>query len=268
MQRQIAHLGGDSDGVLAALAELDDARAGGWSGIVHWMRHVAYRRAGDLDRAEFTLDHAESASSPGFPPSSSSPVCAPTGCAAVSTTSTTVCPAWNCTTAAPGTATCTSRSALELAAHLAWLGDRDRAQAVARPDGRLDGGYAGCVGADPAADRHRSHRHRRRRRSRRDRAVRGRPAHRGRSRRQLVLARPCRSCAFRTCCCRSGDRTGTFKHSARLIASGSNWPAPSLPPAAVTSRRYAICAGPHRTRPRPPPLAMARRARRRRYCRR
>lgn len=56
----IAHVLGDADGVLAALAPVDDDAAGPWISAVGWLRHVAHRHRGDLDRAEAALDSVRS----------------------------------------------------------------------------------------------------------------------------------------------------------------------------------------------------------------
>jgi DNA-binding SARP family transcriptional activator len=53
----IAHLGGDSPGVLAALADFDGAAVPGWLPLVTWLRSVAHRRTGDLELALAVLDH-------------------------------------------------------------------------------------------------------------------------------------------------------------------------------------------------------------------
>lgn len=52
----IAHVLGDADGVLAALVPVDARSAGPWHSTVAWLRHVAHRHRGDLDRAEAELD--------------------------------------------------------------------------------------------------------------------------------------------------------------------------------------------------------------------
>ena len=52
----VAHVLGDSAGVFQALADIDATSTGRWAGTVGWLRHVAHRRQGDLDRAEFTLN--------------------------------------------------------------------------------------------------------------------------------------------------------------------------------------------------------------------
>jgi LuxR family transcriptional regulator, maltose regulon positive regulatory protein len=52
----IAHINADSPGVLAALAGIEAADAGSWFDAITWLRHVAHRRAGDLERAVLTLD--------------------------------------------------------------------------------------------------------------------------------------------------------------------------------------------------------------------
>jgi LuxR family transcriptional regulator, maltose regulon positive regulatory protein len=54
----IAHINADSAGVLAALAGIEAAKAGSWFDVITWLRHVAHRRAGDLERAMLTLDEA------------------------------------------------------------------------------------------------------------------------------------------------------------------------------------------------------------------
>ncbi len=57
----VAHLGGDSPGVLSALAAVDDHDADrGWLPTAHWLRSVAYRRDGDLESAHRELDRVES----------------------------------------------------------------------------------------------------------------------------------------------------------------------------------------------------------------
>lgn len=56
----IAHLGGDSPGVLTALGNVDENDADrGWLPTVHWLRSVAYRRDGDLAKAHLELDRVE-----------------------------------------------------------------------------------------------------------------------------------------------------------------------------------------------------------------
>ncbi|MEO6571529.1 MAG: bacterial transcriptional activator domain-containing protein, partial [Ilumatobacteraceae bacterium] len=50
----LAHLGADSDGVLRALAGIDET--GVWATGIAWLRHVAHRRLGDTVRAELALD--------------------------------------------------------------------------------------------------------------------------------------------------------------------------------------------------------------------
>ena len=52
----IAHLTGDPDGVLAALEPVSNADMTAWAPSIHWFRHVAHRRRGDLERAELGLD--------------------------------------------------------------------------------------------------------------------------------------------------------------------------------------------------------------------
>jgi LuxR family maltose regulon positive regulatory protein len=52
----IAHVQGDSAATLAALADVDPRLAGRWMSTIHWLRHVAYRREGDLLHAELELD--------------------------------------------------------------------------------------------------------------------------------------------------------------------------------------------------------------------
>ncbi|HUF99491.1 MAG TPA: BTAD domain-containing putative transcriptional regulator, partial [Ilumatobacter sp.] len=56
----VAHLGGDSAGVLAALANVEATRADrGWLPTVFWLRSVAYRREGELAKAHRELDRVE-----------------------------------------------------------------------------------------------------------------------------------------------------------------------------------------------------------------
>lgn len=52
----LAHIVGDSDATLDALSGIDDERARSWMPLVCWFRHVAFRRRGELDRAELALD--------------------------------------------------------------------------------------------------------------------------------------------------------------------------------------------------------------------
>jgi DNA-binding SARP family transcriptional activator len=52
----MAHLGGDSAGVLSALADIGDDLVVRWLPTVHWFRSVAHRRLGDLPRAYAELD--------------------------------------------------------------------------------------------------------------------------------------------------------------------------------------------------------------------
>ena len=106
----IAHLGGDSDGTLKALAGIDDRLVGGWSPTIHWLRHVAYRRDGDLLRAEARArrcgrDRHRRTSAR----SSSLPGCEWIGWPAGSTTSARSCPTSNNTTAPPRIVTCTAK---------------------------------------------------------------------------------------------------------------------------------------------------------------
>ncbi len=58
----VAHINADSAGVLAALAGIDERAEGAWASGVAWLRHVAHRRVGDLDRAELALDAVPSGS--------------------------------------------------------------------------------------------------------------------------------------------------------------------------------------------------------------
>lgn len=62
----MAHLSGDSERVLSELAGVDDQIASGWLVVVHWLRSVAHRRNGDLQRAYGALDAA--AELPAGPP--------------------------------------------------------------------------------------------------------------------------------------------------------------------------------------------------------
>lgn len=57
----VAHLQGDSGRVLLALDGIDADAAGVWASGIVWLRHVAYRRSGDLDHAEAELDAAHTA---------------------------------------------------------------------------------------------------------------------------------------------------------------------------------------------------------------
>jgi DNA-binding SARP family transcriptional activator len=52
----IAHLMGDSAGVFAALADVDDTALPAWLPVVQWLRSVAHRREGDLQPALAALD--------------------------------------------------------------------------------------------------------------------------------------------------------------------------------------------------------------------
>lgn len=52
----IAHLTGDPAGVIAALEPLGTADSLVWGPGIWWFRHVAYRRLGDVARAEMALD--------------------------------------------------------------------------------------------------------------------------------------------------------------------------------------------------------------------
>ena len=52
----LAHLQGDSAGVLSALAGVEERADRGWLGMIHWLRSVAHRRSGDLERALDELD--------------------------------------------------------------------------------------------------------------------------------------------------------------------------------------------------------------------
>ena len=126
----IAHIGADSEGVLTALSGLDDSVLGGWAGTVHWLRHVAYRRAGDLDRAELTIDLAESL-----------PQSLPDQQVVLARLRTDwlrgrvdhvreCLPEVELHYRSAGNRFLHVEVALELAAHLAWLGARDRAQAL------------------------------------------------------------------------------------------------------------------------------------------
>lgn len=54
----LAHLQGDSAGVLSALARVDDASGGEWFAVIRWLASVAHRRDGDLERALDELDRA------------------------------------------------------------------------------------------------------------------------------------------------------------------------------------------------------------------
>ena len=54
----VAHLQGDSAGVLSALASVDDASGGEWFAVIRWLASVAHRRDGDLERAHDELDRA------------------------------------------------------------------------------------------------------------------------------------------------------------------------------------------------------------------
>ena len=62
-QAAIAHLMGDSAAVFAALADVDDIAVPTWVPVVAWLRSVAHRRNGDLERAVSVLvtgdDHPE-----------------------------------------------------------------------------------------------------------------------------------------------------------------------------------------------------------------
>jgi DNA-binding SARP family transcriptional activator len=52
----IAHVLGDPDAVLAALEPIGEREAGALQSPIAWLRHVAHRHRGDLDRAEVALD--------------------------------------------------------------------------------------------------------------------------------------------------------------------------------------------------------------------
>jgi LuxR family maltose regulon positive regulatory protein len=54
----MAHVAGDSDGTLRALADIDGSATGAWSPTISWFRHVAYRRRGDLVGAALELEVA------------------------------------------------------------------------------------------------------------------------------------------------------------------------------------------------------------------
>src|SRR5437879_113745 len=54
----MAHLRGDSEGVLSALVDVGDDIAADWLGMILWLRSVAHRRNGDLQRAYDELDAA------------------------------------------------------------------------------------------------------------------------------------------------------------------------------------------------------------------
>lgn len=58
-QAGVAHIGGDSAGVLAALEGIEEHEIGVWASGVAWLRHVAHRRLGDLVMAELALEVGE-----------------------------------------------------------------------------------------------------------------------------------------------------------------------------------------------------------------
>jgi LuxR family transcriptional regulator, maltose regulon positive regulatory protein len=54
----IAHVSGRPEAVLEQLATIDARRSGEWTVAVCWLRAVAHRRLGDLDRSHLALDEA------------------------------------------------------------------------------------------------------------------------------------------------------------------------------------------------------------------
>jgi LuxR family transcriptional regulator, maltose regulon positive regulatory protein len=114
--------------VLAALSDIRvDLLDEGWSATVSWFRHVAHRRAGDLDRAELVLDGAMSLTIGGDEQTELAHLHVAWLRGRVDHVRDHL-PALEQRFRAMGNRYLHVEVALELAARLAWLGDRHRAR--------------------------------------------------------------------------------------------------------------------------------------------
>lgn len=124
----MAHVAGDSDETLRALAGIDESLAGPWSATISWFRHVAYRRRGDFVRAELELDGAPALATAESRPQGDLARLRLDWLAGRVDRVRTDLPAIEQHYRVAGNVYLRTEAALELASKLAWLGDLDAAR--------------------------------------------------------------------------------------------------------------------------------------------